>query len=122
MLALLEPLLADAAARGGAAARHALDAPVSPAGLARGGRAWTPLTRAAYRGHANAVRALLRAGASRAAVTDGRDAAAWAAEAGHAEVVDVLRQAAQEESGAGAMPTTAGAPAGAAVAAQTVQN
>ena len=83
VLSLLEPLVAEVISRG---QHYMLDEPAAR------GRAWTPLTRAAYRGHAPAVRLLLRAGASPSVLTDGRDARAWAASAGHEAVVAVFAE------------------------------
>ena len=94
VLSLLEPLVADVLMRG---PRGLLDAP------AASGRAWTPLTRAAYRGHAHAVRVLLHAGAAPDVLTDGRDARDWASSAGHEAVVSLLNEeAAAARGGEGA--------------------
>ena len=49
-------------------------------------RGWTPLTRAAYRGHASLVARLLELGAHEDALTDGRTALEWAGEQGHEDV------------------------------------
>lgn len=69
----------------------------SSSGTPTGG--WTPLTRAAFRGQPAAVQALLAAGASLHPTTGGRTALQLAqegAEEGHAAVVQLLQQGAQE--------------------------
>jgi hypothetical protein len=76
---------------------------------------WTPLTRAAFRGQAAAARRLLEAGAdARLTGPSGRTAREIAAEAGHAEVVQVLDE---WERRAPPLPLAAAAAAAAAGAA-----
>lgn len=79
---------ARSAEKEGTAGGGAGGAPAPPTG------GWTPLTRAAFRGQAEAARALLAAGADPAATTAGRDAYALAVEGGHEEAAAVLAAAA----------------------------
>jgi ankyrin repeat protein len=82
VLPLLAPLLAAARAK-----------PVSPRGASDGGGggAWTPLARAAYRGHAAAVQLLLDDGASPFELALGRSPREWAVSAGHGAVAESLQ-------------------------------
>lgn len=59
---------------------------------ARSNSDWTALTRASFRGNANVVRTLLRAGADHTARTEGKTGLEWAKENQHKGVVTVYQQ------------------------------
>ena len=95
VLPLLSPLLAAARQRGGGS---------SSGGSSTGG--WTPLARAAYRGHAAAVELILSDGADPLELAEGRTPREWALSAGHASVAEAIERA---EAGGGAAATSGAA-------------